>query len=307
MIDLIISGPDMSGTSSQVQGLIKILKARGKIIRDLRGGENEALFHAQIFKKYNHSHSNFKEYLKSDQRDNNIFNKMFEIVEGNGETNQDLKFTSMVHNECSTYINPNSADAWIMEEPSKRGAGLENRFIEQNRSKWESEINPIAAALNHQSYRTSEFLRFRKILRQSGKIIIRSRSEESACYQIFEKKHLSKGIKLNDYLELPGHKIAFAHPPTHIFIVCGPKDWTENDYLDLKKARKGNRAIDDHETNAGYQVLVNRRYATNWLENLYKQGCGMHSGQIPKIERFNIYSSREDIIRKMEEKLKKIV
>ena len=135
-----------------------------------------------------------------------------------GGTNADLKIASCVQNKSSTYVDPETADAWIFEEPTKRGAGQVNRTIEQHRSQYGSSIDPIAAAYCHQVYRIDEFLRFREPLRKAGKIIIRSRSEESACYQIRDKKALPHGIDEKTYLSLPGHKIAFANPPTHIFI-----------------------------------------------------------------------------------------
>lgn len=302
-----MGGPDISGKTSQINALIEILKSKGRIVRDLRGGEIEALFHAEIFQEINQNYSSFKEYISSENKDYKIFAIMFNIIEGSGGTNQDLKFASMIKNNCSTYINPDSADVWIMEEPTKRGAGLENRFIEQHRSQWGSEMNPIAAAYNHQSYRTEEFLRFRKPLREAGKIILRSRSEESAPYQIYDKRYLPNGIKLKDYLTLPGHQIAFANPPTHIFIVCGPKNWTKKAYIELISQRSNGRAFDDHETNAEYQILINRRYATDWLEKLYEQGCKMYNAKFPKIERFNIYDTKEKILSQMKERLEKIL
>ena len=78
----------------------------------------------------------------------------------------------MMQNKVTSYIDPNSADVWIMEEPTKRGAGQVNRVIEQNRSAFNDELNPKAAAETHSVYRTDEFLRFRKPLRENNKIII---------------------------------------------------------------------------------------------------------------------------------------
>ncbi|HKL24286.1 MAG TPA: hypothetical protein VJ912_03050, partial [Candidatus Nanoarchaeia archaeon] len=229
-----------------------------------------------------------------------------ELLSGGG-TNQDLKVASMIGNDVTTYINPNSADAWIMEEPSKRGAGQVNRVIEQNRSKFGDKMNPFAAALTHQVYRSEEFLRFRKPIRENGKNVVRSRSEESACYQIYNKKFLPEGIKMKDYLRLPGHDVAFSNPPTNIFVVCGPKDWKEKDYLDLKKQRSDGRGTDDYESNAGYQVLVNKRYATDWLENLYKKASKLYGGGLPEITRFSIYDSKEEIKEKMNNKLEQLI
>lgn len=194
-----------------------------------------------------------------------------------------------------------------MEEPTKRGAGQLNRTIEQNRSQFGDEMNSIAASLAHQAYRTDEFLRFRQVFREKNKIILRSRSEESACYQIFDSQFLKNGISMDDYLHLPGHKIAFNHTPTNIFVVCGPESWTTQDYLQLKSERSNGRAIDDYENNPEYQVLVNKRYASGWIDELYKKGCAMHGGTTPEITRFNIYDSKEQIKEKMISKLETIL
>ena len=84
-----------------------------------------------------------------------------------------------------------------------------------------------------------------------------------------------------------------------MFIVHGPENWTIKKYLDLKKEREGDRKADDHESNAQYQLLVNKRYATGWLEQLYLDGCRMYNGELPQIKRFNIYDPKEEIIEKM--------
>lgn len=321
-LDLVVSGPDMSGTGTQINDIIDFLEAQKLRTRDLRGTEIDALFHSEQFQKEiknmgrTKDYLNLKEFLTDSKRfidagvsyltPKDFFFRVQELLSGGG-TNQDLKIASMINNEITTYINPNSADAWIMEEPTKRGAGQVNRTIEQNRSKFGDEFNPIAAALSHQTYRTDEFLRFRKPLREKNKIIVRSRSEESACYQIHDPNFLKEGIKMNDYLKLPGHKIAFQNAPTNIFVVCGPQNWTADDYTELKSQRSDGRNIDDHEKMADYQAMVNNRYASDWIDNLYEIGCKMHGGTPPEITRFNIYDSKKEIRNKMISKLEKIL
>ncbi len=303
-LDLVIAGPDMSGTSTQIGDIVNYFKKKNLAVRDLRGTEIDALFHAEIFRLLNSKFSSVSE-LPEHIRNYFLF-KTYKLMSGGG-TNQDLQIASCVRNNVTTYIDPNSADVWIMEEPTKRGAGQLNRTIEQNRSQFGDEMNPIAAALAHQAYRTDEFLRFRKAFRGNNKIIIRSRSEESACYQILDSQFLQNGISMEDYLNLPGHKIAFKNSPTNIFVVCGPEDWTTQDYLKLKSQRSNGRAIDDYESNAEYQVLVNKRYASNWIDELYEKGCAIHGGIVPEITRFNIYDSKGQIKEKIISKLETIL
>ena len=284
-LDLVIGGPDMSGTTTQIDDIINYFQEQGKIVRDLRGTEIDALFHAEVFFKYNKDYTNLQEFLNNTKvtRKKNLIFKLTELA-------RKSKLSSMVRNDVSMYITPNSADVWISEEPPKRGAGQTNRFIEQNRSKWDSSIDPQAAAVSHSVYRIEEFFRFRQPLRKAGKILLRSRSEESAPYQIYDKEKLSNGISLSDYLNLPWHEFAFGYAPTHIFIACAPleEDWTTEKYLELKNQREGDRKLDDHELNPSYQVLVNQRYASNWLETLYEKGCKMYRGKVPEIYRFNM-------------------
>lgn len=305
MLDLVIAGPDMSGTTTQISNTIKFFENRGIQVRDIRGTEIDALFHAEEFLQYNAEFRSLQDYLKSQRPEtekNQLLRQVTEKLIGGG-TNQDLQVASMVQNECSTYINPNSADVWIMEEPTKRGAGQVCRAIEQNRSKYGDTLNGTSAAHAHQAYRTDEFLRFRKTLREQGKAVIRSRSEESACYQIYDEENLQSGITEEAYLELPGHKVAFANPPTDIFVACAIEGWTKESYLKLKQERSGGRALDDHESNWSYQILVNERYRTQWLDNLYAKGCDLHEAKEPTISRFNLYDSMKDIEKQMNEKL----
>jgi len=310
-IDLVIGGPDLSGTSTQVKDIMEYFSNKGLVIRDIRGTDQEALFHSVLFKKINKNFVSFKEFLKSPLTSKKTIDNFFLDVHSllfDGGTNQDLRVASMVDNKITTYIDPDSADVWVMEEPTKRGAGQVCRVIEQNRSKFGYTLNPKAAAEAHSVYRTDEFLRFRRILREKNKIIIRSRSEESCCYQIFDEKKLSIGVDRNYYLNLSGHKIAFGNPPSHVFIVCGPESWKEKDYLDLKVQRSGkDRSEDDHEKMAEYQILVNSRYAGSWIDDFYDEGCKKYGSQIPKIERFDIYLSKEKIRGKMISRLEEIL
>lgn len=312
-VDLVIGGPDMSGTSTQVEDMMRYFENKGMFVRDIRGTEVDALFHVSLFEGINSGLKSFEKFReKSWITDNseaitNFYGATTGLLFGAG-TNQDLRVASMVENDVTTYVNPDSADVWVMEEPTKRGAGQVCRVIEQNRSKFGGVINPTAAAEAHSVYRTDEFLRFREPLREKGKIIVRSRSEESGCYQIFDEKSLPNGVSRDYYLNLSGHNVAFANPPSDIFVVCGSGNWTERDYLDLKRERSGkDRTEDDHEADAGYQVLVNRRYATDWLEGLYEEGCGRFGAAVPRITRFSIYDSKAEIREKMNSKLEEIM
>ncbi len=309
MIDLVISGPDMSGTGTQVNNTVEQFKYLGKKVRDIRGTEIEALFHADIFDGVNENYLNLKEFL-ADSIDEYLKKEL--VFQANklligGGTNEDLKIASFTKNDVSTYINPHKADVWVMEEPTKRGSGQVNRSIEQQRTKYGSSLDATAAAYSHQVYRIDEFLRFRKVLREENKIIIRSRSEESACYQIFDQEFIPNGISRQEYINLPGHKISFANPPTHIFIVCANENWSKEQFLELKRERSGGRLIDDHEANVNYQLLVNKRYSTNWIDEFYAEACGIHGSQPPVIIKFDIYDTRDEIKRKMSEKINSIL
>ncbi len=318
-IDLVISGCDFSGTTTQIDGLIEHLSTKGKKVRDIRGTEIEALFHSERFQRvisrsWGNNYLNFKSFMKevdecksvSTMSSRDFLQYANDLLIGNGHS-KDLIIASMVHNDITEYIEPSSADAWIMEEPTRRGAGQTVRGFELYRSQFFSEMNPIAAALAHQAYRSEEFFRFRKILREKKKIIIRSRSEESACYQIQDKENLPDGISREQYLSLPGHEIAFGNPPTHIFLVVGPANWKIIDYATLKGQRCGNRILDDHEKNFEYQVMVNHRYATSWIDELYGEACKRYGSKVPEITRFDIYEPKEKIIEQMISKLESII
>jgi hypothetical protein len=307
-VDLVISGCDFSGTSTQIAGLIDYFQSIGKKVRDIRGTEVDAMFHTEALEDFNRLHLSFHEFIHDKSVHPFIIqdgiNKVTRLSHGE---KGGLNISSMIKNDVSEYINPDSADAWIMEEPTRRGAGQTVRTVELYRSKFGDKSNQASAAFAHQAYRSEEFLRFRKILRELGKVIVRSRSEESACYQIFDEETSPGGVSREVYLNLPGHKIAFGNPPSYIFVVCGPENWTPQEYLELKRQRTDGRVDDDYEVNAEYQVMVNQRYATNWINDLYKEACEAYGSQMPEIIRFNIYHSKEQIIQEMIEKLKSIM
>jgi hypothetical protein len=305
-IDLVISGCDFSGTSTQIKDLIDYLKSKNLVVRDLRGTEADAMFHAESFLPYNRIHTNLTEFSKDSRVHPFILQKVLNDI--NKIAVRNFRISSMVHNESTEYINPHSADAWVMEEPTKRGSGQTVRGFELYRSAFGDKPNNVAAALAHQAYRSEEFFRFRRILRAEEKITIRSRSEESCVYQIEDEEgRVPQGISQKDYLSLPGHKIAFGNPPTHIFLVVGPEDWGPNDYIQLRRQRTDNRILDDNEKGVGYQLIINRRYATNWIDNVYEEGCKLYGENPPKIIRFSIYDSREDIKKKMISELELIL
>ncbi len=310
ILDLVVSGPEMSGTSTQVRDLISSTETLGMKVRDMRGTELDVLFHSELFSRFNTKHRTLQDFINDKKTTNtarNYFLTTTNHLLSAGGTNTDLKIASCVRNQVSSYVNPDSADVWVFEEPTKRGAGQVNRAIEQHRSQYGSTMDPIASAYCHQAYRVDEFLRFRRPLRDAQKIIIRSRSEESACYQIKDKKSLPNGIEESLYLSLPGHQLAFANPPTHIFIACAPEDWTKDGYRDLREKRNFGRLLDDYELNTDYIILVNKRYATDWLENLYEKGCKKYGAKVPKIVRFNMLGSKEEIKSAMTKELQKIL
>lgn len=307
VIDLVICGPDMSGTGTQTDQVMDYFERKNYKVKDLRGDEIAALFHADKFKKYNENFRNILQFKKSvsDEEFKNFLSEAYSLIYG-ASTNADLQIASCVDNECSTFINPDSADVWVLEEPTKRGVGQENRALEQNRSRYDSQLDPLQATYSHSSYRVYEFLRFRRVLREN-KIIIRSRSEESACYQIFDEVHLKNGVSRDFYFNLPGHEVAFKHAPTHLFVVCAGESWTAEQYLAMKQERSKGRFVDDHESNVNYQLLVNRRYSSSWLEELYKDAQKIHKGSVPEIHRFSIYDSIPVIEKKFCDALDKIL
>lgn len=320
-VDLVVAGPDMSGTSTQVKSIVKYFQDRDLKVRDIGGTEIDALFHAEEFQKKISSFwapcdnfLNFGNFLNEVENHKSVTHLMprdflqyaNDLMIGNGH-NKDLLLASMVENNVSTYVNPNSADVWVMEEPTRRGAGQVVRNLELNASEYGVPLDFTAAAEAHSIYRKDEFLRFRRQLRDLDKIIVRSRSEESACYQIADDELHPVGVDRDYYFNLAGHKIVFANPPTHIFVVAGLEGWSPEDYAKLKAERSSGRIQDDYEKDASYQAMVNNRYVSDWMENLYKEGHERYGGEIPKITRFSIYDSKEEIQKNMYTELDKIL
>ncbi len=309
MIDLVVCGPDMSGTSTQVKDIINFFRTKGKKIKDIRGTEIDALFHAEIFQEYNEDYICLKDFLKdssvSEEKKKDFIYKANNLLFGIGSS-PDLKIASMMRNDITTFVDPDSADVWIMEEPVRRGSGQTVRTLENNRTQYGSETDQISVSFSHQVYRIDEFYRFRKVLREKDKIIIRSRSEESACYQIADSKHLKFGIAKAVYIRLPGNKIAFSFPPTNIFIACD-SSLNREKYLEVKSKRADGRLLDDLEKDADYQVMINKRYSSNWINNLYAEACKKYNSAIPEITKFNMFDSKEQIKQQIENKLKQIV
>lgn len=287
-VDLVVSGPDMSGTSTQICQIIDYFKKKGLVVKDFRGGEIDALFHAKVFEDINRDFMSLDAWMK------NTYTTKTDVSAFLHEADMhlhNLKVASFLDNEVSSFVDPSGYDVVVMEEPPKRGAGLDIRTFELNRSRYGSSHHPIAEALLFQAYRSTEFFRFRKIARELGLIVLRSRSEESACYQGYDKAHLPNGMKLPDYFALPGHEVAFGNAPTDLIIAQAGPEWSQEEYIKLKKDRAGNRVLDDHELMVDYQLLVNQRYATNWLEDLYEKGCALHKGTVPHIHRVDMYDN----------------
>jgi len=310
-VDLVLGGPDMSGTSSQIEEIIDLCKNEGLVVRDLRGGEMAALFHTRGFEEFNAHYTSLENFMYDPEISQELKDRFVldasKILTSNYTCRKvPVAAFTEVDNEQFIPIDPDSADVWIMEEPTRRGAGQVSRTIEQNRSMFGEKLNPKSATYAHQAYRTDEFLRFRNPLREAGKIIVRSRSEESACYQIEDPELLPDGISRKIYIEAPGHKYAFGKAPTDIWIAHAPETWTREEYIQLKGERSNGRTLDDHEMKPEYQLLVNFRYATQWLEELYKEACSFYHGKIPRIHRFSLYMSPEERKEHLKEKLKEL-
>ena len=61
-IDLVIGGCDFSGTSTQTQDLINYFKGTGKLVKDIRGTEIDAMFHIESFSPYNKGYMDLNEF-----------------------------------------------------------------------------------------------------------------------------------------------------------------------------------------------------------------------------------------------------
>lgn len=82
-LDFVIAGPDMSGTSTQINDLIGYFKRNNLVVRDLRGTEIDALFHAEIFKILNSRFSSISELPKHIQ--SYFFLKTYNLMSGGGD------------------------------------------------------------------------------------------------------------------------------------------------------------------------------------------------------------------------------
>ena len=60
-------------------------------------------------------------------------------------------------------------------------------------------------------------------------------------------------------------------------------------------------------SNVDYQLLVNRRYASAWLDILYDEGSHLYGSEVPDIHRFNLYSSKDEMKQAMGKVLDKIM
>ena len=115
-----VSGCDFSGTSTQISDLITCFQEQGKKVRDIRGTEDDALFHAERFSDINSEHLNLDEFSKDSNveawKKVRVSMESDELLAGRKHgTNQDLRVASFVINDINEYIDPNSADVWIME------------------------------------------------------------------------------------------------------------------------------------------------------------------------------------------------
>ena len=283
-LDIVISGPDMSGTSTQIRDVIGYFEGKGLVVRDLRGREFDAQFHAERFKVINKeffSLESFEESMFAIKNDAAVYDFYREA--------RSLPMASCVKNDVSTYIDPSSADVWILEEPTHRSP---LRLVDMNMSKFHSSHDPSAQSYSYGVDRYHEYYRFRKPLLEAGKIVVRSRSEESAAYQVRDEEHLPGGLPHDGYLNIPGNALGFKSAPTDIFVVHAPIDWSADEYRRLKEERSDGRDLDDHEMNIPYQLLVNRRYGSRWLEDLYEQASSLHGGAVPRIHRIPMYDEK---------------
>jgi hypothetical protein len=299
-LDIVIGGPDYSGSSTQINDAISFFKNKGLVVRDLRGDEADALFHSEIMiknikKTINEFKNNYKNFKSKDNDFPEVFSsfleykKLFRPLYSSKEVlmepllNNEM-FASCIKNDVSYYVNPADADVWVLEEPTRRGVGADIRSVGLHASKFNGEVSQTTKAQIYSFDRLKEFIRFRGPLRSANKIILRSRSEESACYQIYDEFANPFGISLDSYLSLDGNKVAFKNYPSHIISVSGLDSWTIDDMIALRKERGNNRITDDLEKDAKYQLLVNQRYGGDWLHKLYSSaGC-----DISKIEFFNL-------------------
>ncbi|MGM5481737.1 MAG: hypothetical protein ACQESE_05005 [Nanobdellota archaeon] len=315
-IDIGVSGFDRSGTSTQINGIINHLETKYDLrVKDFRGSENAALFHADKFMHYINGHRSLKEFLL----DNSVpvdhkqhlafeFMKLLEgVYEDNGtyvfrKADMDMKVAAINDDEKNyTKISPDFLDVGVFEEPSKRTAGVSSRKTELKMSAFDRLITPYENLIAHSVYRKDEFLRFREKLRQMNKIIVRSRTEESTiAYQFKDENVLSNGSTLEQFMSMPGiTEYALKYPATHLFIVCGPENMTLDNLKEIYSSRDDGRIQDDHEKNLDYQLLVNNRYASGFVERMYEKLCPQVGSQKPEF----IYLDLKDNIPTMNKKI----
>jgi len=287
----VVAGPDGSGTSTQVRDIIDYFRGKHLRVIDLRGGETDGLFHAREFNLYNHhgsptsfeSYAEFRETnLHSDFKSGFVFKAKKAFEQG--------RIAACIDDPAFSFVDPEFADVFVLEEPSHR-AGESVRRVQLHRSKFGVKDDQYGKAVGYSFDRDCEFLRFRGPLRAAGKVLVRSRGVESAAYQIRDKLHLPFAPSRAEYIKLPGNAQAFANPPTDIIVVHAPEDWTVEEYYALKGDRMADRVIDDHENDAEYQLLVNRRYESCWLEDLYEYAQDFHGGLVPRIHRIPMYDA----------------
>lgn len=293
MLDIVIGGPDFSGTSTQIQDAVDYFLAEGLTARDMRRSDVDALFHADRFDKYNAGRFNLEEFLN----DMGVggATKLRLMWELSMEI-RDMRVASFVKNDWTNYADPKKADVWVFEEPTKRGSGVYCRVFEQNRADFGADKDPRAEAHSHADYRVFEYHLYRGPIRSVDGIVLRSRSEESRVYQEEHDILLPGGISGVEYVGLPGHEVAYAFPPTHILIGHGPEDWDRDEYIAFRKERSGDRLMDGFEKDVDRQLMVNARYAQDgWLEAAYRQACAQHGGGVPQIIRFDARMPMKDI------------
>ncbi|MBN1274842.1 hypothetical protein JXA12_00915 [Candidatus Woesearchaeota archaeon] len=289
-LDIVVAGPDGSGTSTQVRDVIDYCQARGLKVADLRGDEVDALFHAERFRRFNHrvSGSRFESYagfaasgLVEEFKHDFLAQAKATLDEG--------RFAACVDDPSFSFVDPSSIDVAVMEEPSRR-AGLSVRGVQLHRSRFGMPDDQYAKAVGYAFDRECEFIRFRKQLRESGKVVLRSRGFEStSTYQEYDGLLLPNAPRREHIIGLPGNKLALQHPPTDIIVVHAPRDWSADEYLSLKGVRMRGRMLDDHEKDVEYQLLVNARYASDWLEGLYELGRSLYGAAPPRIHRIEMY------------------
>ncbi|MFP4118506.1 MAG: hypothetical protein ACLFTH_00450 [Candidatus Woesearchaeota archaeon] len=326
-LDIGISGFDRSGTSTQINGIIDHLeKQYGLQVKDFRGSENAALFHADQFRDKIGNHISWKGFLLDNSIPSSVkmelsyeFAKLMEGVSTingpdgepvNKKAGADLKIGAFADDdEYFTRLSLENLDVAIFEEPAKRTSGVSCRKVEQKMSAFDRDLTPRETLLAHSIYRKDEFLRFRERLRMHNKIIVRSRTEESTmAYQFMDKNVLPKGTTLEEFMDAPGiTEYALKYPPTHLFIVCGPEDMTKDDLKSIYNARNDGRVEDDFEKNLDYQLLVNNRYASGEVELLYEKLCPELGARKPEFIYLNLYDDIETMNSKITGELDRII